>query len=179
MRKMMTVFALCAGYAMAQKVDLSPLDKLRDKAEEVANVDLDKDKLGLASSLLGSDKPEQRFASGILGSLTGVYVRAYEFENEGAYSAADLDAIRKQLKGPGWTRIVDVKDKKEVVEVYVHNPGKPDQGMLVIAAEPKELSVVNIIGTTDLAKLGMTHLFPKMPDAIKGNSKGRNTKDEE
>ena len=55
--------------------------------------------------------------------------------------------------GEAWAKVADVKERKETVEVYVHNAGKPDQGMLVIAAEEKELAVVNILGVADLANL--------------------------
>ena len=161
MMRTAAVILMCGGCALAQKVDLSPLDKLRDKAEESANVDLDKDKLSFASSMLSSSKHEQKVAKDFMSSLVGVYVRHYEFSSRGVYSSADLDAIRKQVKSAPWSRIVDVKDKDESVEVYVHNPGKPDQGMLIIAAEADELSVVNIVGTSDFSKLGIA-----MPNII-------------
>ncbi len=82
-----------------------------------------------------------------------VYVREFEFKQAGAYGKSDLDAVRAQVSGPGWSQLMKVEDKKrgdeELVEIYVY--GKTDRrnfygGMVVIAAEPRELTVVNIVG---------------------------------
>jgi hypothetical protein len=83
-----------------------------------------------------------------------VYVREFEFRQSGAYTAADLEPIRAQVKAPGWSQLVLVEDREkgdeETVEVYVY--GKTDRanvygGMVIISAEPRELTVVNIVGS--------------------------------
>jgi hypothetical protein len=48
-----------------------------------------------------------------------IYVKSFEFENDNEYSAADVDSIRLQLREPSWTRLVNVKSKKDGNEVYV------------------------------------------------------------
>ena len=69
----------------------------------------------------------------------------------GQYSDTDLDAVRKQVSN--WSRILNVKEEHENVEIYMlSQDGKP-AGFLLIAAEPKELTVVNVTGTIDLASL--------------------------
>ena len=89
-----------------------------------------------------------------------VYVREFEFRQSGVYTAADLEAIRAQVRAPGWSQLVKVEDREEgdeeTVEVYVF--GKNDRrnffgAMVVIAAEPRELTVVNIVGPIDLTRL--------------------------
>ena len=158
-----------AGAAWSQQLDLSKLDALASKAREAANVDLDADKLKMVSGLVPSDQP----ASTVMSQMKGVFVRAFEFDAAGAYSQADLDSVRAQLKGPNWSRIVNVKDKDELVEVWFYMDAGKVGGLTVIAAEPKELAVVNLVGPVDfqsLAKLGGTL---GMPDMLKqlGNSK--------
>jgi hypothetical protein len=89
-----------------------------------------------------------------------VYVREFEFARAGSYSASDLEAVRAQLREPGWSQIVKVEEKdkggEETVEIYVY--GKTAQnnlyaGMVVIASEPLELKVVNIVGRGNVQEL--------------------------
>src|SRR4029077_15616564 len=83
----------------------------------------------------------------------GIYVKTFEFENEGEYSDSDITAIRNQLKSPDWSRIVGVRSKKdrETAEVYLRTGG--EGGLAIIAADPKKLTVGNIIGKIDLDEL--------------------------
>lgn len=157
------VLAGLAGLMPAQRLDLSSLDKLKDKAKESANIELGKEQLGMASGLIPGGKQDTESMRGFLSGLNGVYVRSFEFEKAGEYSTADLDPIRKQLQSKAWSRIVEVQEKDELVEVYVYNAGKPDQAMTVFAAEDKELVVVNILGVTDLSKLGALGGLVKIP----------------
>lgn len=82
-----------------------------------------------------------------------VYAREFEFAQPGAYSAADLEAVRAQVREPGWSQIVKVEEKEpggvETVEIYVYTKTAQKNiyaGMVIIAAEPRELTVVNIVG---------------------------------
>ena len=90
----------------------------------------------------------------LLNGLKGIYVKSFEFETEGQYSAADLESIRSQLRNSAWKQIVSVSSKKEGgVEVYVMQTGGEISGLALLAAEPKQFTVVNIIGAIDLQKL--------------------------
>jgi hypothetical protein len=90
----------------------------------------------------------------LVNGLKGIYVKSFEFETAGQYSAADLDSIRSQLRSSTWDKIVNVNSKKEgSVEVYLmHNAGQIS-GLAVLASDPKEITIVNIIGAVDLQKL--------------------------
>jgi Domain of unknown function (DUF4252) len=86
--------------------------------------------------------------------LKGIYVKTFTFENEGEYSDSDVAGIRKQLQSPGWSRIVEVRSKKDGdnAEVYLKTGG-PGGGLAIISANPKELTIVNIVGKIDLDEL--------------------------
>jgi len=91
----------------------------------------------------------------LLGGLKGIYVRSFKFENEGEYSEADVESVRSQLRGQEWARIVNVTSKKggdNVDVAYKMDKGKI-AGLVVIAAEPKEFTIVNIVGPIDLDQL--------------------------
>ena len=65
------------------------------------------------------------------------------------------DRVREQL-GPSWKRIVTVKSRdRENVEIYVdtRGDGKTVRGLMIISAEPRELTLVNLVGPVDIEKL--------------------------
>jgi hypothetical protein len=140
--------------APAQQIDLSILDKLAAKAKSAVNVSLDEEKLKFASAFLSSDDPNQSAARNLVGGLKGVNVRVFEFDQPGAFGAADLEGIRSQLRGTGWSRIVEARDGDELAEVYFFTKDKMMTGITVIASEKRELAVVNIVGPVDMKMLG-------------------------
>ena len=165
----------------AQNIPAQPnLDKLAQRATESVDVTLDASMLQLASGFLSADDPDQARVKKLVSKLKGVYVRSFEFDKEGQYSTSDVDALRAWARGPGWTRIVGVKSLKgDNSEVYVKKDGNQVGGIVVIDAEPKELTVVNIDGPIDpeeLSELGGHMGIPKFGKAKtkteKGSSKG-------
>jgi hypothetical protein len=130
------------------------LDKLAEKAEESVVVTLDKSMLRLTSRFL--DEQEDAEVKKLVAGLDSIYVRSLEFAKEGEYSAADVEAVRTQLQAPAWSRIVGVRSQRsgQDVDVYFKNTGNGQLGgIVVIAAEAKELTIVQINGTLDPAHL--------------------------
>ena len=146
------LFAVAAA-GFAQQIDLSSLDRLASRAEESANVTLDTDKIRLASMFLSGNDAGSKQTKGLVEGLKGIYVRAFEFAKPGEFTQADLDGVRAQLKGSNWARLVDVKGKQESAEVWFYTEGGKLTGLVVLAAEPKELVAVNIVGPIDIATL--------------------------
>jgi hypothetical protein len=160
--KLMVFLVLVWGglpaYGQVARLQLNNLEKLSKKAAEVVDVTLDGSVLNLASKFLSEDEDsEAAEVKELVKGLKGIYVKSFEFDEEGEYSEDDLEAIRAQLKGPGWSRIVGVSSKRERenTEVYMMavGAGGSIQGLAIIDAEPKELTVVNIVGPIDLDKL--------------------------
>lgn len=139
--------ALAAPFAWGQKLELK-LDHLKAKAVESTEVDLDGAALDLA---LKFAKPGEG-AKGI--EVKGVYVRSFEFSQSGQYSEADVESVLKQVRGnSGWTRLLNVRDKDDHVEIYLMSKGDQVGGLVILAAEPDELTVVNIVGTASLDRV--------------------------
>ena len=131
------------------------VERLAAKAVETVNVTVDGALLQLAGKFLSSTDPDQKQIKTLLGNLKGIYVRSFKFENEGEYSEADVESVRSQLRGQEWARIVNVTSKKggdNVDVAYKMDKGKI-AGLVVIAAEPKEFTIVNIVGPIDLDQL--------------------------
>ena len=157
MKLLVSLFVLAACTAQAQLVKIpASFDKLAEKADEVTDVTLDPATLGLAGKFLSDKNADERAAKKAVTSVTGIYVRSYEFAKEGEYSEADVEVLRAQLRGPGWNCIVNVRSKKnkENTQVCFYSENGKPAGMAIIAAEPKELTIVSISGALDPDSLG-------------------------
>ena len=160
-----TLLVPIAASAQGGRINLSALDRLAERATEKQEVTIDSTMLKTAGSALVSPGRNTEAAKQILSELEGVYVRSYEFDDPKAYSMDDINAIRKQLSAPGWTRIVANEEKGrdgdwELQEVWLFNPGGKLGGIFIINAERNELQVVNVVGPIDLAKLaGLGGIF--------------------
>ena len=144
-----------AAHAQDARLRLDHLDKLASRATERINISLDGSLLRLAAGVLSERQPEEAAAKELLQGIREIQVRVYEFENSGAYSDADVQTIRQQLAAPEWSRIVGVRSasKGDDVEVYVWRSKDRVEGIAILAAEPNELTVVNIVGPINLARL--------------------------
>lgn len=148
------ILALAAALALtpalgAQKLELK-LDHLIPLAKEHTVIDMDGDQIRAAMAM-AQDKGKPMEAQ--LKNLQSLQVRTFEFANEGAYKASDLEDIRRQLQAPGWTKIVSVRETKEAVDVYLKMQEGQAGGIAVLSAEPKELTVVHIVGALNLRDL--------------------------
>jgi hypothetical protein len=166
---------LIPGAALAQDVKIPErIEQLAAKAKETVNVTLDGPLLQLASQFLSSKDAGEQQAKNVVSKLKSIHVRSFEFAKEGEYSEADVSAFRSQLRSPAWSRIVEARDEREHVEVFVKQEKNRAAGLVLISAEPKELTIVNIDGSIDLkelASLGGQFGIPKI-DAGASKSTG-------
>lgn len=152
-------FALLVGAwcVSAQQVDFSSLDKLAEKAKSANKVSLTRDQLqGALSMLSGSDKQSKvdlEQLKRLVQNLTGIEVRSYEFEKKGQYRDSDLAPIRDQVaKLKDWSKIIDSKEDGEHSEIFMSS-AEGHKGLMVIAAEETEVSVVMLKGAVSLQDL--------------------------
>jgi hypothetical protein len=149
---------LCGGaaisaHAQGARLQIDQLDSLANRASETVDVRLD-ERLMATTAKIFSGKDDEDIKE-ILKGLKGIYVKSFEFEKEGQYSPADVESVMSQLRSGGWSKIVGVTSKKggDNVEVYLMMQGDQIQGLAVISAEPKEFTVVNLVGPVNLEKL--------------------------
>jgi hypothetical protein len=150
------LYASVSGLAQGAKVELKNLEKLADKAAEVNDVTLDGALLDFARAMLKkADDPDAAQVKEVLMGLKGIYVKSFEFDEPNQYSQSDVEAVRSQLSGPRWQRIVTSHTRRsgERNEIYLFKEGDKIGGVVVLVAEAKELTVVNIVGTIDVDKL--------------------------
>lgn len=168
------LLAASSGAAAAQslvqprsKLDIESLESLSKKAEHVVDVTIDENFMSLAARVVTKSKdPEAKKIADIVAGFKGVYVRSFGFSGEGQWKESDIAGIRAQLKGPGWSRIVNVMSRKDGqnVEVYLMTDPASLGGLAVIATQPNELTVVNIVGRIDIDKLADLEGHLGIPD---------------
>jgi hypothetical protein len=168
MKRILFVFLMMAtalaGSALAQSPAAAPSPlplqpevekELAAKASNVTEVTLGKNMLGFAAKFMDKKDPNDVAAQQLIENLDGIYVRDYEFDKEGEYSAEDVDKLRQSFETSEWTSIVREREKKsgESTDVMMKMVNGQSQGMFVLSAEPKELTVVLILGPIRMDQL--------------------------
>lgn len=143
------------------------VEKLSARAKETVEVNMDGPMLRWASKFLSAEDPEEQKAAKLVQNLRGIYVRSYEFDKEDSYSSAEVESLRSQFRSPTWSRVVGVRSEREGdnVDVFFKLENEKMAGIVVIAAEPKELTFVNIVGPIEvdqLADLGGEFGIPRL-----------------
>jgi len=153
---------------LAQEVKIPErIEKLAAAAAETMNITLDGPMLQLAAKFMNSNDADEQQAKKLVSRLKSIHVRSFEFAKEGEYAEADVAAFRSQLRSPAWSRIVDSNSKpnREHLEIYVKQERNQAAGLVIVSAEPKELTIVSIDGEIDLkqvASLGGQFGIPKI-----------------
>jgi Domain of unknown function (DUF4252) len=176
MRKFIITLALTLTVAVpasAQRINLD-FPGLAEKAEEVVDVTLDASMLRLAAKFLSGHDSDERAIREMINGLEGIYVRSYEFAREGEYDRNLIDKVKSQL-GPTWKPLVTVRSKtKENVNIMADLRGDKVVGLVIIAAEPREFTIVNIQGPIDIDRLADLSGQFGIPEIT---SKGRKDRD--
>ena len=152
-----------AAAAQGPKLRIDSLDRLEDTAAKVVDISLDEKLMGMAAKILSkaeTNDPDAQKVAKVIAGIKEIHIRSYEFDAPGAYTQADVESIRSQLKSPGWDRLVGVRNKRDGknAEVYMLTQGQEVLGVAILVAEEKELTVVNIIGSVDIEQLGELEL---------------------
>jgi hypothetical protein len=155
-----TAFALSAHAASADpELRIPDFNHLRSEAVDSVDVTLDGFLMRIARKFAAqaadAENGSDAEALGLLEGIQSVRVRTFTFDSDGVYSKADIDSVRNQLKGPCWSALVTAhkRDAQEDVDVHVCLEDGKIRGIAVIASEPREFTIVNIVGSIDIDKL--------------------------
>jgi hypothetical protein len=169
MVKMALTCLLLPALSVAQdaKLKLPEFRSLAGKATESVNISLSPWLLHMAGAFIDEKDQDGLATKHLLAGIKSIEVRSYQFAADNAYSTADIDAVRSQLSGPGWNQLMQVhhRDRSEDVDMYVLIENNVTKGFALIASEPREFTIINIVGSInieDLPKL-QSHLhLPKI-----------------
>jgi hypothetical protein len=163
---LLVLAAAIVSWAAPQQFQLN-LDNLAAKASNAVDLSLSGPTLRFAAKFLDGHDPDEAQIKKLIEGLQGVYIKHFEFKHDREWTQADLDRVRNQLHAPEWERIVGVKSAEEGsnAEIYLHVENGKNTGVAILEGEPRELTVVNIVGPVDLeglAQLGGHFDIPKL-----------------
>ena len=151
MRKfLVAVWMMTAATCLAQQIDLKALDKLGAKAKEKTEINMDESMIKSAGGFLTENDLVAKSAT---KDLKGFFLRSYEFSGKGAYTMEDLKPILDQLKPPDWAPFLRSQETNEVTEIWMHRTNGQMDGMILVAAESNEVTVINAVGMVNLSDL--------------------------
>jgi hypothetical protein len=151
---LLIVMPALVAHAQDSRIEMGVLDHLAAKASQTVDVNVDERLMKLASKVFNDQDADEKEVKKMVAGLKGIYVKSFEFDTDGQYATADVESIRSQLRGPGWTRLVNVTSRKDGnLEVYLLFNGEDVRGLAVLHTDDRELTVVNIVGPVDLDKL--------------------------
>ena len=157
------VGALLLGAAAVAAAQDSPLllppgveKELAARASDVTEVTLGKNMLGFAAKFLNGKDEDEAATRRLIDGLQGIYVREYEFDKEGEYSMEQIEQLRKTFETTEWSPIVRERERKgrETTDVMMKMVNGESHGIFVLEAEPKELTIVLILGPIRMEDLG-------------------------
>ena len=156
-----TALAGLAGAQAARAQDAlpapSPIEKqLAARASDVTEVTLGKNMLAFAAKIMNGKDEDDVATRRLIEGLDGIYVREYDFDKPGEFSAEEVDQLRKYFETSEWSSIVKERDRKngESTDVMVKLVNGESHGLFVLDVEPKELTIVLILGPVKMDDLG-------------------------
>lgn len=164
--------------AQNAKLQLDQLDSLANRASNTVDVKLDEHLMQTTLKWLGKDHDDAELKE-LLKSVKGIYVKSFRFDKENEYSPVEIESVTSQLRSGGWNKIVGITSKKEGenVDVYLMQLGDQISGLAVLCVNPKELTVINIVGPIDLEKLSQLEGSFGVPDLDLAKPKTKKDKD--
>jgi len=162
----------------------SPVEKeLAARASNVTEVTLGKNMLEFAAKFMNGKDQDEAATRKLIEGLDGIYVREYEFDKEGEFSMAEIEKLRQYFETSEWSPIVRERERKtgETTDVMVKLVNGETHGMFVLSVEPKELTIVLILGPIrmeDLGKLKGIGGLGTLGDVEK-EARGKESKDKE
>jgi hypothetical protein len=146
--------------ARGPELTLPSFPALKEHATEWVDLTLGWMPLHLLGWMMNDGDADSAQVKETLKGLKSVQIRSFQFDADYAYPQADIDRLRAQLAAPGWSPLVQVRKRgdeagkaKENVDIYVALEDKKVRGLVIIACEPRELTIVSIVGTIDLEQI--------------------------
>ena len=140
--------AMAAAAGAQVKDDLfAGTEKFAKGASEVTEINLDPKMMGMVSNGKGG-------ASDLARRMKFMVIHTYEYDKPGMYSKDDVDVFRKKLEDGTWSCSIHVREKDESTDICSRpSPDHEGSEMVILTAEPKELTFIHMSGAVSLSDL--------------------------
>jgi hypothetical protein len=138
--------AQSTGGNATQKDELfAGTEKFAKGAKESSELNLDPKTMGMVPS--GKDGGD------LARKMRFMVIRNYTYDKPGMYSMEDVEVYRRKLNDGSWNCSIRVRDKDGSTDICSREIPGGGSEMVIIAAEPKELSFIHISGNMSLKDL--------------------------
>jgi hypothetical protein len=130
-------------------------EKFAQGASESTEINMDPDTMAMMDS--------HHKNAALAKKMKLMTIRTYQYEKPGMYKMEDVEVFRKKLDDGTWKCSVRVREKNESTDICSRlGPDKETREMVIITAEPKELTFIHMTGNMSLedlnrAKDGLEH----------------------
>lgn len=147
------------------RLKLPDFAHLQSKAIESVDVTVGPIVLNLASMLAPEKDEDGTEIKKLLAGIHAVYIRSYQFDADYVYSKDDIESVRKQLQKDQWQSLAQIHSNKknENVDVFIAIQNDKPAGFAILASEPREFTIVNVVGTIDPAHIGAIQRKLELP----------------
>lgn len=139
-------------------------EKFATGASDVTEINLDPKMMGMVHGGGGGE---------LAHKMKFMVIHTYEYPKVGMYKDEDVEVYRKKLQDGSWSCSVHVKDKSGTTDICSRTPeGGGSSEMVILTAEPKELTFIHMSGNMSLDELsrmgggmggGMSHKVAPVP----------------
>ena len=159
-----------AAMAQSARIDIPDFGPLKTRATDCVDINLGPSLLHTLGLFMDDTDPESAATKKLLRGIRSIRVRSFQFDSDSAYSRADVDAVRTQLRAPGWTSMLTVhdRDRGEDVDMYMLIQNEQTRGFALIASQPREFTIINIEGSVDLSDVAKLQKELHLGKAIPG-----------
>ena len=160
------------GAAQDATLKLPDFTSLAGKTTESVNVSLNPWLLRIAAACMDDRDADSAATKKLLSGIKSIEIRNYHFATDFAYSAADIDAVRRQLAAPGWSQLMQVHNRQngEDVDMYIMVENDRTRGFALIASEPREFTIINIVGSISVEDLPRLQDHLHLPKVAAGQA---------
>ena len=122
-------------------------EKFAQGARESTEINLDPDTIGM----MGQHGRNVEIAK----KMKFISIRTYEYDKPGMYRMEDVEVFRRKLDDGSWKCPIRVREKNESTDICSRlDSDNETREMVILAAEPTELTFIHMAGQMSLEDLG-------------------------
>jgi hypothetical protein len=127
-------------------------EKFAKGATDVSEINLDPSMMGMIG---GHGAASGAPAAQLAHRMKFIVIHSYTYDKAGMYSMDDVEGYRRKLEDGTWNCAVHVKDKDGTTDICTREAADHESSeMVILAAEPKELTFIHMSGRMSLDDLG-------------------------
>lgn len=160
---------------VAQSIGIAFKDDLFAGTEKFAKGATDVSEINLDPKTMGLVRGDND--GGMAHKMKFMVIRSYTYDKPGMYNMDDVEVYRKKLNDGTWSCSIHVRNKDGATDICSRTtPGSEGSEMVIISAEPKELSFIHMSGNVslaDMARSGRANLNLDLNDTGDAAAKAR------